>query len=221
MVPVIGWMAISIAQASVASSAFGKSSLSLAVDLALGGASRPSPQLLCPALSFKFCFQTSHASRDSSVSSSCSSKPMSFANFSAPSPTSMIWSVCSMTSLATLEGVLILRIDATEPQRRVGPCITLASSSTTPSSLGRPPHPTPCWVGSNSTVLTPATTASRVSPPDFKISIARPQQAFIPLLLAITMFLGPAAKSCSSMAAVAANAAEVRIKSRLAIFIGC
>ena len=28
---------------------------------------------------------------------------------------------------------------ATEPARRLGPCITLASNSTTPSSLGRPP----------------------------------------------------------------------------------
>ena len=36
----------------------------------------------------------------------------------------MTWSVCSMTSFAIFDGFLILRMEATEPHRRVGPCIT-------------------------------------------------------------------------------------------------
>src|SRR5207245_9111437 len=58
-----------------------------------------------------------------------------------------------------------------EPARRVGPCITLASSSTSPSSFGNPPYPTESSFGSSSTTVTAATTASSVSPPFFKMSI--------------------------------------------------
>src|SRR6266850_7996780 len=73
---------------------------------------------------------------------------------------------------------------ATEPARWVGPCITLASSSTSPCSLGRPPKPTESSLGSSSTTVTAATTASRVSPPFFRMSMPRPR-AFKPLALEI------------------------------------
>src|SRR5690242_13999011 len=63
------------------------------------------------------------------------------------------------------------RSAATDPARCVGPCITHASSSTTPSSFGKPPYPTESSLGSSSTTVTVATTASSVSPPLFKISI--------------------------------------------------
>src|SRR5262245_60905397 len=39
------------------------------------------------------------------------------------------------------------------------------SSCTTPSALGRPLQPTPVWLGSSSTMATPATSASRTSAP--------------------------------------------------------
>src|SRR5579863_4747096 len=65
----------------------------------------------------------------------------------------------------------MLRTDATDPARPVGPCIQLASSSTTPSSLGNPPYPTEVSLGSSSTTVTAAITASSVSPPDFKIAM--------------------------------------------------
>src|SRR5882762_2292704 len=73
---------------------------------------------------------------------------------------------------------------ATEPARWVGPCITLASSSTSPCSLGRPPKPTESSLGSSSTTVTAATTASRVSPPFLRMSMPRPR-AFTPLALEI------------------------------------
>ena len=61
------------------------------------------------------------------------------ANRSAPSPTSRQCRVRFMTSRATAAGCMMLRIEATEPPPWVGPCMTAASSSTTPSSLGIPP----------------------------------------------------------------------------------
>src|ERR1017187_6410522 len=57
----------------------------------------------------------------------------------------------------------------------------LASSSTTPSSLGRPPYPTLVSRGSSSRILTPAIAASRVSPPPFINSMALAQQLIPPL----------------------------------------
>src|SRR5579885_1336041 len=63
------------------------------------------------------------------------------------------------------------RTAATAPARPVGPCITLASSSTSPCSFGSPPSPTESSFGSFSTTVTAATTASSVSPPAFKMSI--------------------------------------------------
>ena len=44
-----------------------------------------------------------------------------------------------MTALATLLGFLMPSSAATAPARAVGPCMTQASSCTTPSSLGMPP----------------------------------------------------------------------------------
>ena len=50
-----------------------------------------------------------------------------------------MWSVSvHAPACATFEGVLIPSIAPTAPPRRVGPCMQLASSSTTPSSLGKP-----------------------------------------------------------------------------------
>src|SRR5579885_3277215 len=63
------------------------------------------------------------------------------------------------------------RTAATAPARPVGPCITLASSSTSPCSFGSPPSPTESSFGSFSTTVTTATTASSVSPPAFKMSL--------------------------------------------------
>jgi hypothetical protein len=77
--------------------------------------------------------------RDFSVSSSSSTKPCDLANRSAPSPTSSTWFVRRITSSATFDGVLMLWSDATAPARWVGPSITAASSSTTPSAFGSPP----------------------------------------------------------------------------------
>src|SRR5689334_23717278 len=54
---------------------------------------------------------------------------------------------------------------ATAPARRVGPCTQLASSCTTPSSLGNPPYPTDSSEGSSSWIFTPSTPASSVSVP--------------------------------------------------------
>ena len=67
----------------------------------------------------------------------------------------------------------MLRSDATEPPPWVGPCITAASSSTTPSSLGRPPRPTEWSLGSASTIATPSIAASSGSCPALTSSIAR------------------------------------------------
>src|SRR5712692_8295519 len=76
-----------------------------------------------------------------------------------------------MTVFASRETFLMRRTLATEPARCVGPCMTLASSSTSPSSLGRPPYPTESSFGSSSTTVTAATTASSVSPPFLRISM--------------------------------------------------
>src|SRR5580700_277665 len=63
------------------------------------------------------------------------------------------------------------RTPATDPALWVGPCITLASNSTSHSSLGKPPKPTESSFGSSSTIVTVATTASSVSPPFLRMSI--------------------------------------------------
>ena len=77
----------------------------------------------------------------------------------------MMWSVWSITAFATSDGVAIPSRHATEPARFVGPCMQLASSCTTPSSLGSPPSPTDWSFGLSSTTFTPATIASSGSPP--------------------------------------------------------
>src|SRR6266581_2994025 len=65
-----------------------------------------------------------------------------------------------MTVFANRETFLMRRTLATDPARCVGPCITLASSSTSESSFG-----------SSSTTVTAATTASNVSPPFLRMSM--------------------------------------------------
>src|SRR5712692_303967 len=89
-----------------------------------------------------------------------------------------------MTVFASRETFLIRRTLATDPARCVGPCITLASNSTSPSSLGSPPYPTESSFGSSSTMVTAATTASSVSPPFLRMSIPAPS-AWTPLALEI------------------------------------
>src|ERR1035437_2816971 len=83
----------------------------------------------------------------------------------------------------------------------------LASSSTTPSSLGRPPYPTLLSRGSSSTIFTPATTASRVSPPTLISSMCVVQQLMPPLnalALDSTTGLGRAwAAACRTMGSAA------------------
>src|SRR5260370_22857602 len=127
IVPVGGRRAISNAQARVALSADGNI------------ASSSPLQFVCPRASRSDRFHTSHASRDFSVSRLSSAYPKALANRNPPSPASIIWSDSFITSLAILDGVLMPRMLAPEPARRVGPCITHASSSTTPSSFGNPP----------------------------------------------------------------------------------
>src|ERR1035441_9936668 len=202
MVPCGGWMAFSQASASNSSLAWGNISLiswsTAPLRCSLGGASNPGPQLVCPLPSRSDFFQVSHCMRESSVSRLSSWNPMSLANRSAPSPTSIMWSVCSITNRATLEGVLILRSAPTAPPRREGPCMQLASSSTTPSSFGSPPYPTLVSLGSSSTMLTPAMTASSVSPPPLTISMALAQQFTPPLLrLALDMTTAPG-RACAT-----------------------
>src|SRR5438046_4292324 len=119
-----------------------------------------------------------------------------------------MWSVSSITSLATFEGVLMPCSAPTATPRRVGPCIQLASSATTPSSFGRPPYPTLVSRGSSSTILTPAITASSVSPPPWMIRMAAAQHSMPPLLrlaLEITMFL---ARGCATTAASSVRSEE-------------
>ncbi len=129
------------------------------------GSANPGPH----QSSVEWCsFQSSQILRERSVSRFSRGKPMATANRSAPSPTSMTWPVCSMTALATSETFLMLRTPPTDPARRVGPCMQQASSSTTPSSLGRPPSPTLSSFGSSSGPLTTRRAASSVSPPFFR-----------------------------------------------------
>src|SRR6478672_5622555 len=70
-----------------------------------------------------------------------------------------------MTACATFEGVRTPSSEATPPARLFGPCMQHESSCTTPSAFGRPPYPTLESRGSNSTILTPETTASNPSDP--------------------------------------------------------
>src|SRR5579859_645911 len=77
-----------------------------------------------------------------------------------------------MTALPAMETFLMLRTPPTAPARLVGPCMQQESSSTTPSSLGRPPRPTESSLGSSSGPFTTRTPASNVSPPPLRNSYA-------------------------------------------------
>src|SRR5262249_6865833 len=112
-------------------------------------------------------FQSNQILRECSVNRFSRGYPCDTAKRSAPSPTSMTCPVCSMTALDTRETFLMLRTPPTEPARRVGPCIQQASSSTTPSSLGKPPSPTLSSSGSFSGPETVVMAASSVSAPAF------------------------------------------------------
>jgi hypothetical protein len=136
---------------------------------------------------------------------SSSGKPKSLANWSAPSATSMMWSVRSMTSRATELGVLMLRSDATDPALYVRPSITDASSSTIPSAFGSPPYPTLVSLGSTSMTLAPRSTASSAEPPPDRMPHAC-SIAFRPVSLVwLVMMIGrstvrdPASREASSL----------------------
>jgi hypothetical protein len=74
-------------------------------------------------------FHSSHFCRDFSVLRSASTvKPICRAKAWAPAPTSRWWSVCSITALATLEGVRTPSRAATPPARLSGPCMQQESS---------------------------------------------------------------------------------------------
>src|ERR1035438_2828284 len=91
----------------------------------------------------------------------------------------------------------------------------LASSSTTPSSLGRPPYPTLVSRGSSSTIFTPAIKASSVSLPPWISSIALAQQWMPPLnalALDTTTGLG---RACEAAVRAMGSAAAPNITARL------
>src|SRR4030095_2884400 len=95
---------------------------------------------------------------------------------------------------ATSEGVRTPSSAATPPARFFGPCMQQESSWTTPSAFGRPPQPSLVSSGSNSTILTPAISASSTSSPltIFAKAISTPVLSppflnLLPLAEAITM----------------------------------
>ncbi len=127
-----------------------------------------------------------------------------------------------MTTRATAAGCMMLRIEATEPPLWVGPCMTAASSSTTPSSLGSPPSPTEWSLGSASTMATPSIAASSGSCPFLTSSMAfstvrRP----LPLAIAIGRFDPTGLTDPAPIASVAtlAVAVEAMKRRRLIIFL--
>ena len=150
--------------------------------------------------------------RARSVSRLISGTPQARAKRVAPSPASITWSLFSITILASRATFLMLRTLATAPARRVGPCITLASSSTMPSSFGSPPKPTEVSFGSSSTIVTPCTTASSVSPPALITSKAF-LQAAVPFALEMTISFGPPpiVWAASGRAALESSQSRLRI----------
>ena len=100
-----------------------------------------------------------------SVSRLPSSQPMTLANSSAPSPTSITWGASSSTLRATLMGWMKPFNAPTAPVLRVLPHMRDASISWTPRMLGMPPRPTDVSSGLLSTSLVAASTASRAEPP--------------------------------------------------------
>ena len=155
----------------------------------LGGATQSS-------LSLNSSFHCSHRWRDFSVNKSSLWKPWARANRKAPSPTRKTRFVLSITSRASREGFRIYLKAPTAPAAPVGPYMTEASNSTSPSALGSPPYPTPSSSGSSSTNTTPSTTASKVLPPALRIAMAF-STALIPLPLEITKsWLGPCGALC-------------------------
>ena len=116
----------------------------------------------------------------------------------------------------------MLRIEATEPPPWVGPCMTAASSSTTPSSLGRPPKPTEWSLGSASTIATPSIAASSGSCPFLTSSIAfstarRP----LPLATTIGFFVPAGLTGAAPIASVLRLAAAVVPMKRRRFTVRC
>src|SRR5580700_580789 len=91
----------------------------------------------------------------------------------------------------------------------------LASSSTPPSSFGNPPYPTEVSLGSSSTTVTAAITASSVSPPNFKIAIPL-SSACNPFALEIISgrFPCPAGSGATFAGAAAAAFADAALPSK-------
>src|SRR5260370_14707337 len=84
-------------------------------------------------------FQSNQSFRDFSVRRFSRRNPWATAKRSVPSPTSITCPVCRRTAFESRETFLILLTPPTEPPVLVRPGLQEASSSTTPSSLGRPP----------------------------------------------------------------------------------
>ena len=115
--------------------------------------------------------RATQSARVSAVSSSASSAPISRAKRPAPAPTSMTCGSRSITARATLIGWRNPVSAATEPAAWLVPSTIDASSSTSPSTFGRPPRPTLRSSGSASTTRAHASTASRALPPRARMRI--------------------------------------------------
>src|SRR3954454_3348009 len=158
-------------------------------------------------------FHSCQILRERSVRRFSSWKPCSFATLLAPSPTMSTCPVCSITVFASKETFLMRRTAPTAPARPVGPCIMEQSSSTSPSSFGRPPKPTESSLGSSSCALRTNIAASRVSPPR-RISSYAPSMLWIPVYLQTIIVLPLAALFadllvCARAPGAVAIAAEV------------
>jgi hypothetical protein len=86
------------------------------------------------------------------------------ANVSAPSPTSMTWGECAITSRASVTGWRVRVIAATAPAARVRPSMIDASSSLRPSAVNTAPRPA-LNNGLSSSVRTAVSAASSALPP--------------------------------------------------------
>ncbi len=102
------------------------------------------------------------------------------------------------------------RTAATEPARRVGPCMQQASSSTTPSSFGKPPRPTVSSLGSSSCPLQMCRAASSVSPPSSSIRYAWPTVGRLVWRVMMTGFLALPKCGVATFALESAVAAWLR-----------
>src|SRR5579875_326527 len=121
-----------------------------------------------PAASFSFRAFHSLIRASGTLCSAYRSKAL--AKSSAPLPARSMWSVSSMTFLATRIGLVRLRAAATAPDLRFLPSMIIASSSTSPLRLGHAPRPA-LKIGFPSSSLIASVTASTEFPPEERTSI--------------------------------------------------